>query len=192
MAHKDVKMDSIPGLGADGRKSHMASVERLVREFNESLVRMLKARLGSYEDAQEVAQEAYVRLLNLDEARIHSYHRALLFKIAKNLATDRLRRRAYLEVPNSESVDTRPDYGMDPERSARAREVVDALPDVLAELPWKCAEAFRQVRIEQRSTDEVARSLGVTKRMVRMHVARALVYCQERFDEIRENAGGPR
>lgn len=174
---------------ANDDMSRAAAVEQLVHDVNESLIRILQVRLGSYEDAQEVAQEAYVRLLNLDDARVLSYQRAFLFKIAKNLATDRLRRRAYMEIPDSRYLDGRPDLNMDPERSTRARDVIEALPAVLAELPWKCAEAFRLVRIKQYSLEEAALSLGVTKRMVRIHVTRALVYCQERFDEIREERG---
>src|SRR5699024_4285217 len=121
-----------------------------VREVNESLIRVLWARLGSYEDAQEVAQEAYVRLLNLDDPGVVSYQRALLFRIAKNLAIDRLRRRAYMETPDSNRIDQHPDSGADPERSAQAHRVMEALPAVLAELPLKTAEAFRLVRVEQR------------------------------------------
>jgi RNA polymerase sigma-70 factor (ECF subfamily) len=40
-------------------------IERLFREHNEALLRFLTVRLHSYQDAREVAQEAYVRLLSL-------------------------------------------------------------------------------------------------------------------------------
>src|SRR5690349_8553601 len=67
-------------------------VERLFREHNEALLRFLKVRLRSNQDAREVAQDAYVRLLSLDKPQATSYLRALLFKTAANLATDRQRR----------------------------------------------------------------------------------------------------
>jgi len=59
---------------------------------NEALVRFLLARLRSRQAALEVAQEAYVRLLSLDEPGAVSYLRSFLFKTAANLAVDRLRR----------------------------------------------------------------------------------------------------
>src|SRR5688572_5593177 len=68
-----------------------ALVERLFREHNEALVRFIFARVRSYQVAREVAQEAYVRLLSLDEPGAVSYLRAFLFKTAANLAVDRLR-----------------------------------------------------------------------------------------------------
>src|SRR5690625_3004835 len=115
-----------PASAAGGDEAlRAAAVKKLVREVNESLIRVLWARLGSYEDAQEVAQEAYVRLLNLDDPGVVSYQRALLFRIAKNLAIDRLRRRAYMETPDSNRIDQHPDSGADPERSAQAHRVME-------------------------------------------------------------------
>lgn len=60
--------DPLPPVGAefdeavDLKLEAPASAEALVRAFNQSLVRVLQLRLGSYEDAREVAQEAYARL----------------------------------------------------------------------------------------------------------------------------------
>lgn len=163
----------------------------LVRDLNQTLIRMLQVRLGSYEDARDVAQEAYARLLNLGNDQVVNFQRALLFRIAQNLATDRLRRRAYTELPEPDGLDLWPDPGADPERSARARVIVERLPAVLAELPPKCAEAFRLVRIEQCSFKEAAERLQLTDRMVRIHVARALALCQARFDDLKDEHESP-
>jgi len=156
--------------------------EALVRDFHQSLIRMLQARLGSREDAHEVAQEAYARLLNLGDDKAISFHSAYLFRIAHNLATDRLRRRAHMEQPAEDYIGGRPDPAMDPERSAAAAQIVARLPALLAELPVKCADSFRLVRIQQLGYEEAAARLGLTSRMVRIHVARALAHCQARLD----------
>src|ERR1044072_9185346 len=68
-------------------------ITRLFSEHNESLVRFLSVRLHSVQEAKEVAQEAYVRLLSLDDSGAVSFLRAFLFKTAANLAVDRLRSR---------------------------------------------------------------------------------------------------
>ena len=79
-------------LAPEERRARAELVERLFREHNSALVRFLQARLRSPQEAHEVAQEAYVRLLSLDEPGAVSYLRAFLFKTAANLAVDRLRR----------------------------------------------------------------------------------------------------
>lgn len=181
----DIPATPLPPGGSAQRRS----AEELVREFNESLVRMLQLRLGSYEDAKEVAQEAYAKLLNLDNESAISFHRAYLFRIAQNLATDLLRRRAYVERTGSDLLDARADPAANPERAANAAQAVDRLPALLAELPFNCAESFRLVRVEQLSFAEAAERLGLTDRMIRIHVARALAHCQARLDGVANGWG---
>ena len=53
------------GRGPEG-SGRSAEIEALFREHNETLLRFLRARLSSEADAVEAAQEAYVRLLQLD------------------------------------------------------------------------------------------------------------------------------
>jgi len=74
---------------ADCEESRAEVVERLFREHNEALIRFLRGRVGSHNEALEVAQEAYVRLLSLDQPGAVSYLRAFLFKTAANIAIDR-------------------------------------------------------------------------------------------------------
>ncbi|WP_025895933.1 RNA polymerase sigma factor [Kordiimonas gwangyangensis] len=67
-------------------------VENLFREHNQALLAFLRARLASDQAARDVAQEAYVKLLQLDRPQEISFLRAYLYKIAANLATDHRRR----------------------------------------------------------------------------------------------------
>src|SRR5579859_522154 len=87
------------GHAGDSGESRAAVIERLFREHNEALLRFLRGRVGSCNEALEIAQEAYVRLLSLDQPGAVSYLRAFLFKTAANIAIDRRRRdRSYDRV----------------------------------------------------------------------------------------------
>src|SRR5688500_18677903 len=81
-----------PGEDADGA-TRAELVTRLFREHNQALISLLTLQLRSVQDAKEVAQESYVRLLQLDRPGAASLLRAYLFRIASNLAVDRLRQR---------------------------------------------------------------------------------------------------
>ena len=50
-------------------------VERLFREHNAALLRFIAAKVGSEQEAREIAQEAYVHLLQLDHPEAISYLR---------------------------------------------------------------------------------------------------------------------
>jgi RNA polymerase sigma-70 factor (ECF subfamily) len=65
---------------------HAERIAQIFREHNQSLLQFLAGRLASEQDAKEVAQEAYVRVLQLDKPEGVSFLRAFLFKTAANLA----------------------------------------------------------------------------------------------------------
>src|SRR5688572_2123411 len=72
---------------------HSEQVRQLFQQHNQALVSFLAARLNSAVEARDVAQEAYARLLQLQHPGTVSFLRAYLFRIAANLAVDRIRQR---------------------------------------------------------------------------------------------------
>ena len=174
-----IQIDSaIPGNPPNEPREKL--VERLFNEHNESLIRFLRARLRSHEEAREVAQEAYVRLLQLDHPEAVSYFRAFLFKTAANIAIDRLRcdtldqKRLSLgffeqAVPSAEHTEMH-------------RELLRKVGDCLQELPPKCRKAFLLSRIYGVRTADIAAQMRLTKRMIRIYLVRATLHCQCRLD----------
>ncbi len=157
-------------------------VERLFREHNDSLLQFLAARLGSHQEAKEIAQEAYVRLLKLDAPGAVSYLRAFLFKTAANLAVDRLRTRNYRERPASlEFFQALPDTST-PERDVSGRQEMQLLVRLVEALPPRARYAFIQNKFYGLDVETIARDMGITKRMVRVHIVRALIQCRTGLD----------
>lgn len=166
----------------DGHETRAQLVERLFREHNDSLLRFLAARLGSRQEAQEIAQDAYVRLLKLDTPDAVSYLRAFLFKTASNLAVDRLRTRSYRERPATwEFFRQLPATGT-PEREVGGIEEIRMLHRLLAELPPKCQYAFVMNRMHGLDAVTLARRMNITPTMVRRYITRALLHCRTGLD----------
>jgi RNA polymerase sigma-70 factor (ECF subfamily) len=157
-------------------------VRRLFEEHNRALVGFLTARLHSHAEAWDVAQEAYVRMLQLDSASGVSFMRAYLFRVAENLAVDRLRHRAVREANSPqvfiESLLARPG----PERTVLARQEVEIIKDALRELPARCRSAFALHLFGEQSVAAIAHSMGVTERLIRRFIAAGLAHCRARLD----------
>jgi RNA polymerase sigma factor (sigma-70 family) len=175
----------------DEVESHVEStagaVSELFREHNRVLVGYLRSRLGSLQEAKEVAQEAYVRVLQLHQPRAPGLLRAYLFKTAANLAVDRLRHRRVRQRSEEqpqlfEELNTSGGELDDPAAQLLAREQADQLLRFLQELPTKCQQVMHLHRFEGISQRDVAARLGISERMVRRYVTYAMVFCQLRLE----------
>jgi RNA polymerase sigma-70 factor (ECF subfamily) len=172
----------------DGRFDSTASaVSQLFRDHNRMLVSYLTSRLRSEQEAKEVAQEAYVRLLQLQDPGAPNLLRAYLFKTATNLAIDRLRHRKvqYQAEEQPELFESLTGTAIelnDPAHQLIEREQTARLLGYLQELPIKCQQVFNLHRLEGVPQREVAVRSGFSERMVRRYVTYAMVYCRLRLD----------
>lgn len=164
-------------------------IERLFREHNESLVSFLAVRLRSRQEAREVAQEAYVRLLQLEHQDTSGFVRAYLFRVAGNLAIDRLRRRmTEARAAHEDLFRALHAPAREPERQLLEQELVQQVHRFLGEVPELPRRAFLMFRLEEKSQQEIAAIFGLSDRMIRNHVTRVLVYCRLRIDGLGKRA----
>ena len=185
-------MPDLPGASGVGDESYGERVARLFREHNDSLVRVLRARLNSPQEATEVAQEAYVRLLRLDKPGEVSFLQAYLFKTAINLANDRLKhksRKAQLDPLVFFETETET-AAPSPDRGVCAQQELDLIRRAVEELPPKCRKAFLLHKVHELSVEETAVRMSLNPRVIRRYVARALAHCQKTLERRSSPAGG--
>ncbi|MBB3225654.1 RNA polymerase sigma-70 factor (ECF subfamily) [Luteibacter sp. Sphag1AF] len=172
--------DDDPSGGHDLPDDRAQRIARLFDEHNGALIAFLTCRLNSRADAQEVAQEVYVRMLSMDRGiRIES-PKALMFRIAANLAVDGLRKQ---QVRQHAPADAEADdwtVAPVPEQHTDAMNQWAVVEEALRELPPKTSRAFVMHMIQGQAFDAVARSMNLSERMVRYHVSHALAYCRAR------------
>ena len=187
--------DPTQALTPDGRcedpQQRAELVTRLFREHNEALVRFLALRLRSQQEAKEVAQEAYVRLLKLDQPGAVGFLRAFLFKTAANLAVDRIRheqmkRRMARDSKFLEELSAQPT----PEQFATDAQELSLAERLINDLPPKCRRAFLLHKVYGLDFADIAKQMGLGERMVRTYVCRAVLYCRAGLDAARTGIEG--
>jgi len=164
------------------RAQQADAVARLFEEHNRTLVRYLTLRLQSVQEAKEIAQEAYVRVLQLDRPGVESFLKNYLFRVATNLAVDRLRQRGRWKTAPLATDETLDDGINNPEQGALTHEQLDAVVAALSELPPKCRDAFLRFRLDGISQQQIAQELDVTERMVRLYISQGVIYCRLRLE----------
>lgn len=162
--------------------SHAQRISRLFSEHNESLIQFLATRLRSVQEAKEVAQEAYVRLLSLEDSGAVSFLRAFLFKTAANLAVDRIRSRSRQQHALDAGLCDESREAPTPDREAASAQEVEIVRRLVGELPPKCRHAFLLHRVHGVEFSEIAQEMGLSERMVRHYVLRAVLYCRAGLD----------
>ena len=154
-----------------------------VRQYDR-LLRFMGARLANERDAEELAQEAYVRLLRASNSRLINDPVAYLFRIARNLLHEWY---ASLPPPNEplEEHELR-DAGLSVEDLAHISQQMDRLEIVLSQLTPKCRAAILMHRRDGMTYDEIACELGVSSSMVKKYLSRGLAICRTNLRKFRE------
>ena len=144
------------------------------------LLRLLVARLGNRDDAEDTLQDMWLRIEQLSVQPI-AQPAAFLYRVAANLATDRRiaagrrggRESAWLEVqPRAHDFP-------DAERVLVARDCLRTVEATIAAMPDRMATALRLFRIENRSQRAIAEELGITVSGVEKLLQRAYRLLQD-------------
>jgi RNA polymerase sigma factor (sigma-70 family) len=154
------------------------SIEVLARRYHAELLRVLRRRLPSEQDAADLAQEAYLRLLRYEGRCSGDELRRMLFGIARNLLTDHWRwqrlRGAGVHLPIEELG-----IELDSEQPSHDREVDGAhrlarLEALVLAMPEKRRLVFVLSRVEGLANAEIAARCGISLKTVEKHITQAL------------------
>ncbi len=165
---------------------HSEALAEISRNHHAALVRFLTVRTGSAEDAKEIVQEAYAKMLALERPAGIGVVAGYLWRVAVNLAIDRKRHRALHERFTRAAAPAAERQEFSAESIVEARERLTIVERAIGELPPRCLEAFVLHVLKGLTFDEVGREMGISDRMAKKHVARALEYLQTCLDAANE------
>lgn len=158
----------------------------LFHKYRSSLFRYLSGLVSSPEDAAELVQESYARLLqHEDVARLEAVSRSYLFQIATNLARDHFRRRttrhtaAHFDLEHVEIVDEQGG----PEHSIVWDQTIGSVKQGIKELPPMTRRIFLLSRFRGKTYPQIATLLGVSTRTVERKMSEALQILAARLGE---------
>ena len=152
-----------------------AAVRELIRSYGGPLERFLRGMVGSTADAEDLAQEAFIRLVeHAGEFRGESSLKTYLFRIAHNLALNHLASapRRY-EVYSGEMPDP-PSIGPAPVQRVSAAEDESRLRSALARLPPQQRAVVILRTWQDLSFKEIASALALAEGTAKAHYFFAL------------------
>ncbi len=149
-------------------------------ELATPLVRYLTKKVRNNEDANDLAQEAFLRMHKFQQSRQLDNARAFLFKTANNLVVDQMRRARvhdkYLsfQMLPEQSDEDNDKFAPSAERTVSAEEELDQIYKVVDQMPEKVRRAFLMHRGKDLSYSEIAIEMDVSTSMVEKYIIQAL------------------
>jgi RNA polymerase sigma factor (sigma-70 family) len=164
--------------GNDGDTSWSALRQLLVERYDDFRHRLTR-RLGSSDAAHETLHELYLRMDRPDSAGALQNPTSYIVTSAVNLARDRWR----TEHRRAQHIDVDALYDLideapGPDRIIEGRLAFEALSISLDQLTPRQRDIIIAVRFEQLTQSEIANRLGISPRLVRIELRRALEHCE--------------
>jgi RNA polymerase sigma factor (sigma-70 family) len=162
-------------LSPHGRQHRLLT--RIYTEDRPWLLGRLTTRLRNFDDAEDVAGDTFVHLLESPSLESVREPRALIITIAKRLVWKLWRRReietAWLDSLRLQGEMTAPS----PQDQLEILETLQQVDDLLQGLSVKARAAFLYSQLDGLTHKEIAERLGVSVSRVRQYISQALDRC---------------
>ena len=161
-------------------------LDKLFRRHREELLAFAE-RKGNLANAEDLVQDAFLRLLQHRDLQTVDNHRAYLFKITANLNADQFRR-PVLELfdDEAESYEALVCPQPLPDSIAESREKYRLSMQALQDLPEMVRTCFLLHRIDGIPQAEIAEAFNLPRRTVERYCAKALAHCCARLQGYRD------
>lgn len=163
-------------------KGDAQALDELVRALRRPLYGFILSMVKGPADADDVFQETWARAIRRIKTFDGRNLTAWLFRIARNLVIDRVRRDRFLapsvvgtgtEGEEFDRIAAHPDPGLDPARRAAGRDIGERIREAVAALPRDQREVFVMRMEADLSFKEIARiqKVPLNTALARMHYA---------------------
>lgn len=151
-----------------------------------SLARYLTGRTGCPAIADDLLQDAWLKLHRSNADETIANPQAYLRRMAANLAIDdaRTNARRLLDPTEIEMLLDIPDEAPGVEQRAADFQALECLTEILEEMPARRRELFLAARVEGLPHKQLASRFGVSLRTVELEIHRALDHCMSRLQQL--------
>ncbi|TQV84311.1 RNA polymerase sigma factor [Exilibacterium tricleocarpae] len=160
-------------------------LEKLFQNHATDLVRFLTRKLKNAQDAEDIAQNAFIRIQHLAEMGKLENPKAYLYQTASNLAIDQIRREKlhsnYVQGEITRGLtgsETSQSSTLSPERLLAARQDLTQMEQAITGLPLKCRQVFLLHRVKGMTYTEIARDMSISVSSVEKYILQALKACR--------------
>lgn len=164
-------------------------MERIYLEIRASLTRYVSRYFRRSQEAEDVVQETFVKVIQAQRQRNISSPKSYIFRTARNLSLAEISKSSYKLTDEIGDLLTETELAASKtlEEQYEARENFEIFCRAVRVLPVKCRRAFVLCRVYGFSQKDVAARMGITLSAVEGHLSRATRRCVDYMEA--EQAG---
>ena len=148
------------------------ALDLLMKRHHAEVTRFIWRMTGNHRDAEELAQETFVRtFFQIQQYRPHSPFAAWLYRIARNLCIDYFRSRAQRQ--KSQNIPLNEAWNVPASAPTSQDEAAKLLQEAISDLPIHLREPLVLTALEGMSHEEAGRRLGISPKAVEVKCYRA-------------------
>lgn len=151
-----------------------------VRKWNHGLTRFLERRVPARIDAQDLAQEVYLRLLRVEGFDSIAEPQAYLYRVASNVATEWRLRACHAKPHSADELESLMAEAS-PESAIDEAQFAAQLDAALRPLPPMVRGVLFLKLRDGLTHQEIAEQMGITVRVVRRCVTKGYVELRQRL-----------
>jgi RNA polymerase sigma factor (sigma-70 family) len=158
-----------------------SQITLLFRQHREDILSFIRHKIQCPDTAQDLCQEAYLRLLKQDALTHTDNLTGYLFRTAERLTIDFLR---YEQRIKSRAMDLDDSFvcpKIQPEALTIFRQQCELLLDAIAALPCQTRHVFLLRKIDDMSYADIGSQLGISEKTVQRHLVKAMLHCHRRL-----------
>jgi RNA polymerase sigma-70 factor (family 1) len=174
LENRDLKEDIVvAGMG-------QVQFEQIFHSHYEAIRNYIYYKSGSIDEAEDIAQEAFLKIWEKRETIIQSTVKSLLYTIAGNIFLNRWQHRnveiQFAMQYGSEGASSSPEYDLE------MKEFDEKLQNALSALTEKSRTVFLMNRIDCMTYKDIANSLDISVKAVEKRMNKALTFLRETLE----------
>lgn len=156
--------------------------ETLFNDYSESLRNIMYYKCGDVDLANDLVQDAFVKLWKNCSKIVYVKAKSFLYKVANNDLLNHIAHQKvvlkYKQLPHSEI------FNQDPQFLIEEKEFMNRLKKAIEDLPEKQRVTFLLSRVDKKSYKEIAEIMGVSVKAIEKRIHYALLSLREQLGNI--------
>lgn len=161
------------------RQNTSKAFEQAYDAYSEKLLYYIHSKIGDKKRSEDILHEVFIDFWNkIDriDTSVYGYlFNSTKYQILNYYRSEKVKEKYLIHLSSFlQNINT-----ISPQKYLEAKEIMEQIEALVAQLPPQCRKVFAMSRFEYKSNDEIAEELQISKRTVENYITKSLAFIRE-------------